>query len=336
MRAELVLACADLAANVAFYTERLGFRVDAIFPADDPSVAVVSGHGLAIRLERGADAAATIRLVCDDRAGELVAPNGTRVVFAREPGVVLPPLRPSFAMSRARDAKWIEGRAGMRYRDLVPDRQGGRFIASHIRIEPAGPVPDYVHFHEVRFQMIFCKAGWVKVVYEDQGAPFVLRPGDCVLQPPRIRHRVLESSGALEVIEIGSPAEHETFADHELALPTATVNRERDFGGQRFVRHVAASAAYDSGGVRDLGIAAATRGLASAHVARVRGARAATPAPDAELAFSFVLAGDVTLRVAGSAPERLGEGDAFVVPAETAYEIEGADAELLEVGVPAR
>ena len=36
------------------------------------------------------------------------------------------------------NAIWAH-RAGMRYRDLVPDRQGGRIIASHIHIRDAGP-----------------------------------------------------------------------------------------------------------------------------------------------------------------------------------------------------
>ena len=68
----------------------------------------------------------------------------------------------------------------MLYRDLLPSRQGGRFIASHIRIPDAGPVPDEVHFHNIRFQLIFCVAGWVRLVYEDQGDEFVLNAGDCV------------------------------------------------------------------------------------------------------------------------------------------------------------
>ena len=61
-----------------------------------------------------------------------------------------------------------------------------------------------------------CVAAGSDVVYEDQGEPFVMREGDLVLQPPEIRHRVLESSPGLEVIEIGAPAVHATFADHEL------------------------------------------------------------------------------------------------------------------------
>ena len=43
--AELVLPAADFDATLKFFTERLGFRLDAIFPADDPATALVSGHG---------------------------------------------------------------------------------------------------------------------------------------------------------------------------------------------------------------------------------------------------------------------------------------------------
>ena len=73
----------------------------------------------------------------------------------------------------------------MLYRDLIPDRLGGSaIVASHIRIAEGGPVGDSVHFHRVGFQLIFCYRGWVEVVYEDQGPPFVLRAGDCVIQEP--------------------------------------------------------------------------------------------------------------------------------------------------------
>ena len=73
----------------------------------------------------------------------------------------------------------------MLYRDLIPDRLGGSaIVASHIRIPEGGPVGDSVHFHRVGFQLIFCYKGWVEVVYEDQGPPFVLRAGDCVIQGP--------------------------------------------------------------------------------------------------------------------------------------------------------
>ena len=123
-----------------------------------------------------------------------------------------------------------------------------------------------MHFHKVRFQMIFCYKGWVRLVYEDQGEPFVMKAGDCVLQPPEIRHRVLEASDGLEVVEIGCPADHPTHVDHILPLPTDYLRPERDFNGQAFVFHQAAKAdwvPWTAPGfeARDLGIAAATDGL---------------------------------------------------------------------------
>jgi quercetin dioxygenase-like cupin family protein len=338
--------------TLAFFTDRLGFRVDAIYPADDPSVAVVSGYGLRVELRRGAEEApGVLRLVSThpaDFAGgasELLAPNGTRIeIVDADPPLVVPAVVPSFVLSENGDrARWGTGRAGMRYRDLVPDRQGGSFIASHIQIPGGGPVPDYVHFHKVRFQMIYCYKGWVRVVYEDQGPPFVMQAGDCVLQPPRIRHRVLESSPGLEVIEIGCPANHETFADHDLALPTTVTRPERDFGGQRFVRHVGTEATWQPFRIegfecRDTGIAAATGGIATVRVARL----AATPPRkrhrhDAEFLFSFVLSGSLTLDVDGRGARPLSAATSFVLPPGVSYAFYdcSSDLELLEVALPA-
>ena len=354
--AEVVLPCPDLDATVRFFVEGLGFRVELVSPAEDPRITVVSGHGARLRLERDASGdPGTVRVSCRApqaiAAGalEVVAPNGTRVVFAAaDPPYVLPSLAPSSVVTRlGDDPHFGVGRAGMGYRDLIPDRQGGRFIASHIRIAEAGPVPDYVHHHVIRFQMIYCARGWVRVVYEDQGEPFVLHAGDCVLQPPRIRHRVLEASAGLEVVEIGCPARHDTIADHDLALPTGVTDPDRDFGGQRFVRHQASTAVWMPWRVpglecRDLGIGAATGGLAGARVARPIRGRSAADSPDraaahhqAELVFAFVLDGSLSLRRGGEL-DVLRAGDSVVVPAGLDVALEGwtDDLELLEVTLP--
>lgn len=302
--------CVSLEDALAFYTDELGFRLDMIMPADDPQCAVVSGHGITVRLERvGEDAGAA----CTDAGG---------LVISRMSG----------------GAAWGAGRGGMLYRDLIPDRLGGAFIASHIRISEGGPVPDYVHFHKIRFQMIYCRRGWVRVVYEDQGPPFVMHEGDCVLQPPEIRHRVLESSAGLEVVEIGTPAEHETWRDHDLALPTTVLLPERDFGGQRFVRHVATDAVWQSSSdgfeFRDLGIGPAAQGLAG-----VRVLRAIPPAlplmHDGEFLFLYVLAGGMTLRSAAHGEHPLAVDDSCVVPAGTHFTLDAdGGCELLEVKLP--
>jgi len=347
--AEVVLACTELDPTQRFFTEQLGFRIEEIFPADDPRVATLSGHGLRLRLERGGEAApGTLRLRCADPgavadgATELTAPNGTRVELVAEPALVVPPVVPSLSVTRM-GGDWGVGRAGMRYRDLIPDRQGGYVIASHIRIPDAGPVPDYVHFHKIRFQMIYCYRGWVRLVYEDQGPPFVMAAGDCVLQPPEIRHRVLESSAGLEVIEVGVPAEHMTCVEHTFDLPTDAVRPDRDFGGQRFTLHQVANATWqpwrlDGFEARDIGFEAATDGLASAKVVRITGnAMEEATRHDAELVFLFVLEGGVTLAADGHDVQALGTGDAVIVPAGLGHAFTDCapDFELLEVTLPA-
>ena len=167
---------------------REGFTLDVIYPADDPHTAILSRASERVRL--------------------------TTQPGAPDPPAEPPAFAPEFVLTHA-GADGGEGRAGMLYRDLIPSRLGGRYIASHITIREGGPVSDWVHFHRIAFQMIAVRRGWVRVVYEDQGEPFVMEAGDLVLQPPEIRHRVLESSPGLEVVEITCPALHETFADHE-------------------------------------------------------------------------------------------------------------------------
>lgn len=295
---ERIVPVADLDAVLDEHAAQ-GFRLDMIMPADAPREALLS---------RG--------------------PERVRLVARQRP----PPTTdaPAFVITRASAQAWVPGRAGMQYRDLIPGRCGGRFIASHIRIETGGPVADYVHHHAIRFQLIYCRKGWVRVVYEDQGPLFVMHEGDCVLQPPHIRHRVLDSSPGLEVIEIASPAEHETWRDHDLELPTATVNRERLYEGQRFVRHIAADA--PPGPIRDTGIAAATNGLAGACVIVLPHDETYSHETGTFL-FLAILRGSLTLEAQGT--HTLASDDACLLPAGTAFAMHALeDAAFLEVRLP--
>lgn len=348
-RAEIRLPTQELRDDLPFYTRVLGMRLDSIYPADNPEVAVLSGHGLRIRIEKGApEAPGTLRILTEnpDAFAEgqrhLTAPNGTRVeIDDLNPPVILPPTAHAFVVRRLADqAPWVIGRAGMHYRDLVPSRLGGAIIASHIRIPDGGPVPDMVHFHKVGFQLIFCIKGWVDVVYEDQGGPIRLRAGDCFIQPPEIRHRVLMASDGIEVIEIGVPAEHVTEIDHDMVLPTPHLRPDRAWQGQRFVHNTGATGAFTPHRIpgfvaRDTTINAGTGGVASVMVARPTG-----PAPwtthAGDILFTFVMAGEMTLEGQGKDPFRLTAGDAFVIPPgmATRYADATPDLELLEVSLP--
>lgn len=53
--------------------------------------------------------------------------------------------------------------------------------------------------------------------------------------PPCIRHRVLESSAGAEVVEIGSPAEYITMADHTMTL---TARLRPSYGYLNYLRVV--------------------------------------------------------------------------------------------------
>ena len=307
-------------------------------------------------------------MVVSWRAAAVDAAVGTPGRARRLP-LSLPPLRSAgVVLSRAGEGAEGKGRAGMLYRDLVPCRLGGALIASAIQIPSGGPVPDYVHYHlvrpggrvclglvrrhppvlrhtpphralarrpappraQVRFQMIYCVRGWVRVVYEGETTPFVLSAGDLVLQPPTIRHQVLESSDGLEVIELGVPAEHVTRADPCLELPTGVTSAEppsselpttsrshgevggsgASYGGQRFCHFIAAAVTEDSWEAdgdglqwREAGIKAATDGLArvafgklSSASGRATGQRRAQPFP---VAFLRVNRGACTLRLWG-------------------------------------
>ncbi len=219
----------------------------------------------------------------------------------------------------------------MLYRDLIPSRLGGRYIASHVTIPDGGPVADWVHYHRIALQMIFVRRGWVRVVYEGQGDPFVMNEGDLVVQPPLIRHRVLESSGGLEVIEISAPALHETFADHSLGLPDATRGL-RTFSGQHFLHHVASDVPWTEVGdaaFQETGVARATSCLANVRLIGPGSiSKFAFPAHDGELVFGFVLEGTASLE--GS---RLGAEDSFVIPPGQRWQLtdSSADFRLLHV-----
>ena len=279
-----------------------GFRLDVIYPADDPHTAIFSKDADVVRV--------------------------TTQPQASPPSDRLPRFEAEFLVTRA-GASPAEGRAGMLYRDLIPSRLGGRYIASHISLPEGGPVSDWVHYHRIALQIIYVRRGWVRVVYQDGGDPFTMSEGDLVVQPPEIRHRVLESSPGLEVIEITAPAVHATYADHELRLPSGS-NPGRIFGGQRFLHHIATETLWvpaNGGEAQETEVEAATSGLADVRTVRPRNLEAlAFGGHRGELVFGFILDGSAVLDYRGM--HDLRPADAFVIPPGHAWRLTGVSADL--------
>ena len=116
--AEVVFPCENLAENLAFFTDTLGFRIESIYPADAPRVAVVAAYGTRLRLEEKTgvtpDALCLICRGAEVVAGaydELVAPNGTRVKFeTTDIPPVIPDLLSSLTVQKVGDqSNWVIG-----------------------------------------------------------------------------------------------------------------------------------------------------------------------------------------------------------------------------------
>ena len=192
------------------------------------------------------------------------------------------------------------------------------------------------------------------VLYEDQGDMLRLEAGDCVTQPPEIRHRVCHASADIEVIEIGVPAEHVTTIDHEFELPNGIGDPAREWQGQKFVHHQLQQAQWQPFRLpgfecRDTGVNAGTKGIAGIQVYRPASLAAASAATSAatsastaryrhsgDIHFSFVLEGEMTLLADAQPARQLQAGDAFVLPPQLQVGIEAcsSDLEVLEVALP--
>jgi quercetin dioxygenase-like cupin family protein len=122
-----------------------------------------------------------------------------------------------FSASLAKDAVYTTGlRSFMEYRDLgIANATHGKFRAHVVRIKADAPGSHDLHTtglhrHECDFQMFYVLKGWIRFVYEAHGE-HTFHAGDCILQPPNIVHNELECSDDVEILEIYSPAVHQTL-----------------------------------------------------------------------------------------------------------------------------
>jgi mannose-6-phosphate isomerase-like protein (cupin superfamily) len=119
-----------------------------------------------------------------------------------------------FTVSHLREMDFVDGlRSYARYRDLkVAEATGGMVQAHVIRMVP--PCTDEArkkHYHDVEFQMVYVLKGSMTTDFEGQG-PITMQAGSCWIQPPKIKHTVLDYSNDCEVLEIILPADFGTVA----------------------------------------------------------------------------------------------------------------------------
>ena len=108
-------------------------------------------------------------------------------------------------------------RSYAQYRDLGMSKATNGLMQAHVirLIPPCDPaVVSKRHYHDVHVQMIYVLKGWIRSEFEGQGE-VTMRAGTAWLQPPRIKHTVLDYSDDCELLEIILPAEFETV---ELAM----------------------------------------------------------------------------------------------------------------------
>jgi mannose-6-phosphate isomerase-like protein (cupin superfamily) len=139
------------------------------------------------------------------------APRPQRAAAARTKAKARP--KQKFTASHFREEDFQTGlREYAKYRDLGISKATGGMVQAHvIRLVPPC-VPEEVsklHYHDVDFQMVYVLKGWMKSEFEGQG-PVLMREGSCWIQPPRIKHKVLDYSDDCEVLEIILPAKFDT------------------------------------------------------------------------------------------------------------------------------
>ena len=119
-----------------------------------------------------------------------------------------------FSVSHLRDAQFKPDglRQYFEYRDLgIRDSTGGKAVMHVIRARGGHQAGGEWHRHGVELQLVYVLKGWVRFEYEGVGE-VLLEAGSCVHQPPGIRHREIEHSADLELIEIVLPADFKTQA----------------------------------------------------------------------------------------------------------------------------
>ncbi len=132
---------------------------------------------------------------------------------AVKPAVKAPPRKQTFVASHHAPGAFAEGlRRYAQYRDLGIAAATNGLARAHVikMVPPCDPAEvSKRHYHDVEFQMVYVLKGWIKSDFDGAGA-VTMREGSCWLQPPKIKHTVLDYSDDCELLEIILPADFET------------------------------------------------------------------------------------------------------------------------------
>ena len=124
-----------------------------------------------------------------------------------------PRAKQRFTVSHHSEAGFDGGlRRYAKYRDLGINAATNGLVQAHVIqfVPPCRPEEvSKLHYHDVEFQMVYVLKGSIKTELEGQGA-ITMRQGSCWIQPPRVKHKVLDYSDDCELLEIILPANFET------------------------------------------------------------------------------------------------------------------------------
>ncbi len=144
-------------------------------------------------------------------------PSARRKTAARSPARAKAKTRPRakqrFTVSHHNEADFDPGlRRYAKYRDLGISLATNGLVQAHVVqfVPPCRPEEvSKLHYHDVEFQMVYVLKGSIKTELEGQGA-ITMREGSCWIQPPRVKHKVLDYSDDCQVLEIVLPADFKT------------------------------------------------------------------------------------------------------------------------------
>jgi mannose-6-phosphate isomerase-like protein (cupin superfamily) len=194
-------------------TENRAMATRKTTPAQAAPKAGAKKPAAAVKTAAAKKAAPARKSVAAKKAAAPKAP--ARAKAAPKPGkppkVVWKPQ--TFMASHLKDALFKTGlRSYAAYRELGVENATGGAVQAHVirllgKCDPK--VVSIPHYHGVQFQFLYMLKGWMIGEYEGAGR-VKMSAGSCWIQPPGIRHQVIDYSDGCEMIEIILPAQFAT------------------------------------------------------------------------------------------------------------------------------